>query len=189
MHPSTLSRIKTDPAEARTFINELSRNTDSYNSEIASKAKELLDMPHVFTTEFLENETKFSQVVVASSLNGDALKLPDYIQVNPDLTLDDFTTSGLIEAYQVTLAMSMFPDDFPLDKGFFSKNKSITSAVILSEEFVSNLKKDTAELEKFFGSGRFTVNFSKNFMKTISGIYNSPFQSHELKAVSVDLYA
>ncbi len=146
-------------------------------------------MPHVFTTEFLENETKFSQIVVASSLNDDALKLPDYIQNNADLTLDDFTTSELIQYYQIALAMSKFPDDFALDEKFFSENKSITSAVILSEEFAANLKKDSSKLEKFFGSGRFTVNYSENFMKTITGIYNSPFQSHELKAFSVDLYA
>ncbi len=151
LHPYTLSTLKEDQTLARRFVAEAGRNAPTYNREIAKKAKELVDMPTLFSTTFFERNQAFARMVVASALNGEPLKLPSFIRTNPELTSRHFSQKDLIEAYERRIAQERFPPDFPLDGGFFARNRSLVIAVIGSDEFVENLKGSEALLKDLFG--------------------------------------
>ncbi len=187
--PYDLSRVKTDRVAAKRFVDEIGRNSAAYNSEIAAKAKDLLKMPTHFSTDFLEKDARFAQLVVASELSGEDLKLAGYLRANTDLSLRDFSTSDLVEAYQADLAENRFQGDFPLVRGFFLKNKAIAAAVVASDKLVSNLKKEGSMLENFFGPRRSSTDAAKEGGDIVAKTYQSSSDIGEAQYVTIDLFA
>ncbi len=187
-HRDILKQVKDDRTKAKTFVDEIGSNSDTYNNEIASIAKSLIDMPSKFDTTFLQDNQEFAQMVVASELGDESLKLASYIKSNPDITLDDFTTSDIVNAYQADLAVGRFEEEFPLAGNFLTRNMSIATAIIGSEEFASNLNNESQRIEEFFGPRRSQVKLDKNTIDTVNNIYNSIFETHSLPSINIDLF-
>ncbi len=189
LNPSEISSLRNDSAEAREFIANFGRKVSTYNTEIAERAKSILDRPATFTLDYLEGFNKFAQVVVASSLHEGNQSLSQYIRANPELVQDDFTDMDLLKLYQASLARSKFSDNFPLTEGFFEKNSVITSAVILSDTFTTSLKEETSRLGKYFSADRYSIESRNNLAAKLSGIYNSPYKSYQTSQISISLFA
>lgn len=189
-NPTEMAKIKADLAEARRFVAETGRNSVSYNEEIVVKAKALLNRPDQFNTTFLQNNIEFAQAVVASDLNRESLTIAGFLQANPDLTVDEFSTSGLYRAYQAELAASRFPSDFPLRKEFFSGNEPLTVAVVGSKELVANLKAETSSLGIFFGPLRTPEKVNKEMAGTVAKVYRSSLNiQHTQLSPAIDMFA
>jgi len=194
-NPYELSEIRNDRGTAERFIAEIGTRSNTYNSEIFDKAEDLIDLPYLFSSTFLERHKEFAQAVVASALNGEDIKLPFFLHNNSDLIVDEISisisTSELIHAYQVSLAVNKLPSDFPLDKNFLSKNKAITTAIVGSEEFLSNLKKAKEPLNKLFGAGRTASGVDTKIINIVSRVFQPSVSrsNSQTSSTIIDIFA
>ena len=186
LNPSTMANIKNDSTAAERFVAQAEDNLSTYQSEIATKAKDLINMPGTFTTDFFNKNQAFARLVVASALNGESVKLPFYLKANPDLTLRIFSSPSIIDKYETKLAANKLPADFPLDSNFLSANKAIVSAIIGSDKFVKGLEKDKSTLSQLFGPEGFSVKIEGDVMKVLSSNYQPSISAQPGK--SIDIY-
>jgi len=186
LNPALMDRVKSDQTVAERFVARAEDNLSTYRNEIAARARDLINMPGTFTTEFFTKNQAFAKLVVASALNGEPVKLPFYLKANPDLTLRIFSSPSIIKEYETSLAKNKLPSDFPLRDGLLSENRPIVSAIIGSDKFVEGLKRDKSLFTRLFSRDIYSMPLDERVMKIISTNYQPVTSARS--GNSVDIY-
>lgn len=153
------------------FASQFSRQEEDLKSEAVNFAFNQLQRGSVFTKDFLNNNSRFSNVIANDKLTNKKDSLVDFLDKNKGLTKVSDKPVNLEKIYtsfQAESATKKLPKDFPIDKEFLDENFNVAFLINQSPKFTNGLIRDKERVEKF-------IDLSTNKTKEIKTTKNEAF--------------